>query len=364
MAVVMDCGLNQIECSADTECDMLYSDRGYLDEWSDSVARESAEKGINIASVYTGHGTYSTLGLTHTDRDCRERMLTQWLFPHIDNAAKLKAIAGFYCHAFDDSALQDPRLYAEYKDILYNQMGRIAVYCAERGVMPSLEQMYSPQQYPWRISDAKDLIKGISRRYAPMYITIDTGHQYGQQLFLKPTREEILDAVSEGGKLYVGPEKCARIFEDAKSGEISADQAADEILEINEAYPHMFAERSDSDTWKWLRELGRYSPLVHLQQTDNKASAHKGFSPADNAKGCVTGDKVLRSLYEGYCLPEEEGMPEPLDKIYLTLELFYSIVTSGNDIIKDLKASVEYWRQFVPEDGIPLDELVKKPGVR
>ena len=78
----------------------------------------------------------------------------------------------------------------------------------------------------------------------------------------------------------------------------------------------------------------------------------------------MTGEKVLRSLYEGYCLPEEEGMPEPLDKIYLTLELFYSIVTSGNDIIKDLKASVGYWRQFVPEDGIPLDELVKNLGVR
>ncbi len=359
LSVVNKCGVRHIESSADTECDMLYSDRAYLDEWTETVRQESKRSGIKIASVYTGHGTYTTLGLTHTDKRCRNRMLCKWLYSHIDNAAKLDAIAGFYCHAFDDTVLQNPDTYSVYQDILYSQIKRAAEYAAEKKVLLSLEQMYSPQQYPWRIKDARDLICKVSHGKTPLYITIDTGHQYGQQLFLKPSEEDIIRAVEEKIPLYVGPEKCHSVLVAAQNKKIKAKEAAEIILDICSNYSYMFSEKRDSDTWAWLRELGRYSPLIHLQQTDNTSSSHKDFSPQNNRSGCITGERLLRALYESYSSPVDPDMPTPADKIYLTLELFYSNVTNGYDIIDSLKTSAEYWRRFIPEDGMTLDELVK-----
>ena len=66
--------------------------------------------------------------------------------------------------------------------------------------------------------------------------------------------------------------------------------------------------------------------------------------------------KVIKSIAESYS-DETELVPK-CDSIYLTLEPFIS--TSGNvyDAVYDIKQSVDYWRQFVPYDGITLDEAM------
>lgn len=74
----------------------------------------------------------------------------------------------------------------------------------------------------------------------------------------------------------------------------------------------------------------------------------------------ITGEKLLTSLYESYNTPNENGMPMPVEDIYLTLELFYPNTAKGYDIVNSLGISAEYWRRFIPEDGMTLDELVKR----
>ena len=358
MKIASDCGFSYVESSADTECDMLYSEKGYLADWVNNVKKGCEKYNTHISCVYTGHGTYSTLGLTHTDSRCRDYLLKEWMYPHIDNACIIGSCVGFYCHAFDDSILQDSLQYKEYLKILFTQLKNIAVYAASKNVITALEQMYSPQQYPWRISDAISVIREISRCGTPMYITIDTGHQYGQQRFIKPSEDEINNAIKNGTSIYVGPQICFDIFNKALSGEVAPEDAADKIIKLMDCYPHMFADINDSDTWAWISKLGKYSPVIHLQQTNNTASMHKDFTETNNKNGFITGDKLLKSLFECYNNQNENDMPPPVENIYLTLELFYSNVACGDEILRGIAESAKYWRKFIPSDGMKLDELV------
>ena len=354
--IIRESGIKYVESSADTECDMLYSDGEYLKRWQRETAAACERNGLEISCAYTGHGTYSTLGLTHTDKGCRERMLKEWMFPHIDNAARFGAVAGFYCHAFDDTVLQSPERYEEYKEILYAQMERIAEYAYKKGVVPSLEQMYSPRQYPWRIKDGADIAGSVSRK-APLRITIDTGHQTGQRLFLRPDEEEIRKAIRNRTALYVGTDRAQSLLQSAKDGSVSEDEAVDGIIGIIQSTGYMFAEERDGSAEEWLKALGYCSPVIHLQQTDGLSSSHRDFSEESNANGIITGEKVLRSLY--VCYKNLKGGMQPAEKIYLTLELFYPNTAYNGDILNSIRSSVEYWRRFVPYDGIPLDYAVK-----
>ncbi|MBR6427196.1 MAG: hypothetical protein IKS28_05160 [Clostridia bacterium] len=357
--IIKESGLRYVETSADTECDMLYSDKDYLRRWREETAETCERNGLTVDCTYTGHGTYSTLGLTHTDKDCRERMLKEWMFPHIDNAGYFGAVAGFYCHAFDDTVMQDPEEYGRYKEILYSQMERIAEYAEKKGVTPSLEQMYSPRQYPWRITDGEDIVKGLSGKM-PFCITIDTGHQTGQRLFRRPDRESIENAIDEKREIYVGTDEALRTLRSAINGEINAKDAAEKIDRMAERTEYMFAEEKDGSPWEWLKALGSRSPVIHLQQTDGKSSSHRDFSEESNKSGIITGEKVLKSLYT--CYKNLKDGARPAEKIYLTLELFYSNTTYNSDIIRSIRSSVEYWRHFIPYDGIPLDFAVKQIG--
>ncbi len=350
--IVKECGLKYVESSADTECDMLYSDKEYLKRWRNETEKACGRYGLEIDCAYTGHGTYSTLGLTHTDKDCRERMLKEWMFPHIDNAANFGAVAGFYCHAFDDSVMQNPEEYGKYKKILYSQLERIAEYAEKKGVSPSLEQMYSPRQYPWRIKDGNDLVRELSET-SPFRITIDTGHQTGQRLFLRPDDGKIREAIKDRTELYVGTDGAQSLLRKAKDGSISEDEAVAGINGIIQSTEYMFADEKDGSAEEWLKALGSCSPVIHLQQTDGLSSSHRDFSDESNANGIITGEKVLKSLY--ICYRNLPDGAQPAEKIYLTLELFYANTAYNCDIIRSIRSSVEYWRRFIPYDGIPLD---------
>ena len=47
-------------------------------------------------------------------------------------------------------------------------------------------------------------------------------------------------------------------------------------------------------------------------------------------------------------------MPDRCEKIYLTLEVFGGTADLPVDIEYKIKDSVEYWRKFIPEDGMVL----------
>ena len=95
--VISDLGVHYIEASADTELDPLFMGESYLKHWVDDVKEAEVKFGVKVANLYSGHGTYCTLGLTHTDDEVRRRMINKWFKPLIKTAADLGGRAWFFC---------------------------------------------------------------------------------------------------------------------------------------------------------------------------------------------------------------------------------------------------------------------------
>jgi hypothetical protein len=315
MQIARDCNINYIEASADNECDPLYTPPDALAAWRDAVLSATQATGVKVASLYSGHGTYATLGLAHPDERVRDHIQHRWLEPMIDLSRSLEAGLGFFCHAFSQATLADPAQYGAAVDDLTRRLGELAAYAQSVGLISlSVEQMYTPHQIPWTIDGAEAIMREAFRQTgAPLCITLDTGHQVGQQHFQKP----------------------------------SANTPS-----------YMLAQPEDGDLYAWLRRLGGYSPIMHLQQTDGTESKHKPFTAANNAKGIVEPKRVLQALYEAYTSPAPEGLPPHCESIYLTLELFSGTLDKPDHILSIIRESAAYWRQFIPQDGVRLDELV------
>lgn len=362
--VIRNLGVYYVEASADTECDPLYMGKEYLDDWCVKVNKAREATGVMVKNFYSGHGTYATLGLAHTDKRVRERFLKEWLMPMAKTAKKAEAGLGFFCHAFSDSVLQNPKSYSEAYDNLIKDLAALAKFSEELGLQYiGVEQMYSPHQVPWTVSGARKMIKDIyAIGKAPCYITIDTGHQSGQYKFTRPTDLDLELMFKEkinGNYItkWLGPESAYRLFDGyTKLGE-------NELKELNkefDRYPYLFAEKEDSDTYRWLSELGDMSPIIHLQQTDGVSSFHWPFTPEYNKAGKIKGDEVLKAIFKAYSKECDEEMPVQCDEITLTIEMFTGTAQLNRDSLAKLRSTVEYWRNYIPTDGMRLSELIER----
>ena len=368
MEVIKDLGVWFVEASADNECDPLYTSIEYLEDWTDEVNKCTSKTGVEVSSLYSGHGTYATLGLAHTDIRIREKFLNEWLKKMVDTCVKVDAGLGFFCHAFPVSVLMDPKAYESYERDLYNKLAELSKYASGKGLkFISLEQMYSPHQIPWTIKGAEKLIKTVSGKDSPFYITIDTGHQSGQRKFLKPDSSRIGEYIKtikekrEVCGIWLGSEYADKILDDAvNTPELSIESQIIKIEKDMEKYPYLFAEYEDGDTYAWLGKLGCYSPIIHLQQTDGNSSSHRPFTQEYNKTGIIDGGKVLRAIYDSYINGAPDGFPPKCEKLYLTLEVFSGTADYNRDILFRLKKSVEYWRQYIKEDGMRLDEIISQ----
>lgn len=362
METIKKLGVYYVEASADTECDPLYMGGEYMTGWIEKVKNASAKTGVKVANLYSGHGTYATLGLAHTDKNVRDRFLNQWLKPMVDEAKAVGAGLGFFCHAFSDSVLQSSSRYYEFKNNLINDLAELSAYAKSINCGPiGVEQMYSPHQVPWTVDGAYEMMSRIYKQSgAPFYITIDVGHQSGQRKFVRLSREEIKAAHISwlaGDKLpglWLGTIKAFEIFE-------SAAETSEEMLDAIEAemdkHEYMFAPYKDGDPYEWLEKLGGYSPIVHLQQTNGTSSGHQPFTKECNDKGIIKGEKVIEALKKAYSTEDDKNMPEKCDEIMLTLEPFTGTADINRAALARLDETVKYWRQFIPEDGMPLSKL-------
>jgi hypothetical protein len=183
-------------------------------------------------------------------------------------------------------------------------------------------------------------------------LTLDTGHQIGQRHYLLPDRLQLESAVKA-----------------SKEGQSPADlwlgylelptspQELDSLMEQLSQRVYLFAAPEDGDLYRWLRCLGGYSPIIHLQQTDGSMSAHHPFTPPYNQTGIVLPKSVLNALLEAYRDQEPEGYPPRCQEIYLTIEVFSGTAERPEHILSKIRESVAYWRRFIPEDGLYLDQL-------
>ena len=367
-SLIAGLGVFYIEASADTECDPLYMGEEYMKEWRDRVREACAGSGVQIINLYSGHGTYATLGLAHWDERVRKRFRDGWLKKQADTAAVFGAGLGFFAHALDETFLQKREESEKVLEQLYLDLADLAAYGAEKGITSmGVEQMYAPHQPPWTIEGAKRLLREVYARGGhPFYLTDDVGHMNGQQFFQRPDEEYILrmlKAKREGTapkRIWLGSKKACTYFQEALNGQRSEQEVVKRILDDCEKNPHLFAMPCDGSVYAWLEETGRYSPIIHLQQSDGKSSPHWPFDPLHNDRGIIDGEKVMRSLSAGFEKEREEGMPPVCGAIAMTLEPF--IGTAGNtyDALEELQLSVQYWRQFIPEDGMRLSEIIRR----
>jgi hypothetical protein len=199
-----------------------------------------------------------------------------------------------------------------------------------------------------------------------MYVTIDTGHQIGQDIFRRPTTDEIrsllmnIDESDEGiDQIWLGPKVCYELLENWKYDRKNPEEYINRINQEMDKFTHLFSSFGDGNTYSWLEKLGCYSPIIHLQQTDGTSSSHLPFTVNTNPEGKISGEQLLKSLAVSYQQDTDFGMPEKCRDIYLTLEVFFGTASINNNIIKNLRESVAYWRKFIPEDGLTLDQLIE-----
>ena len=367
MRVAGDLGFRYVEASTDNEIDAIFSDDRYMSDWAAEVRSTSAETGVKIANFYTGYQTYRTIGLAHHEPRMRRRLVDDWLKRMVDFAADLGAGLGIYQFGFSDEVLQDPAKHEKTMRVVLEQIGEVADYGRNR-VQFSVEQMYSPHQPPWTIPGTYSFLRSLlNEGQAPVYVTIDLGHQIGQARFRRPTRAVIEKAIDKAvnGKtpsdVWLGPESSYQLLDSVAGRHLSeGDRTAliEEVTAAADDYPYLFAEARDSDPYAWIEELGRYSPIMHLQQTDGVRAGHQAFTPDTNRDGIIKPDAVLAAYAQSFARAEEDGMPPPVEDLYLTFEVFASNTESNREVIAKLEQSHDYWRRYIPEDGLPLAELV------
>jgi sugar phosphate isomerase/epimerase len=361
--VINDLGITYVEASADTEADPFYCGEEYLTEWMGKALAASAAHGVKIANFYTGYTTYRTLGLAHPDPRIRGRIMDGWLKVMARLAARMKAGLGFYIHAFSEAMLQDPRRYAQSVEVLYDTLAEIGRYAGEIGPVPIIvEQMYTPHQIPWTIEGTVGYLSDVSRRSGyPAYVALDTGHQTGQRRFLRPDRAAIERSIRDGDSaVYLGPDSAYDVFQKATVGGTAMVKDAVARIEAQmDKYPHLFAAERDCELYGWLEELGCYSPIIHLQQTNGKSSSHLPFTASCNETGIVHPLKVLQAIARSYENESRPGLPPRCNEIYLTFEIFPHTTDRRRDILPGLAESVRYWRRWIPEDGARLETLLQ-----
>jgi len=363
ISVIKGIGINYIEASADNECDPLYMSESYLKKWVYNVGDDCIKSGVKICNLYSGHGTYATLGLTHTDISVRDKMQYEWLHPMIDMSSGLDAGFGFYCHAFNQHVINNRDLYLETVDDLYKRLAELASYAATTNSKSiGIEQMYTPHQIPWTVEGAKQLLQKVKTLGGkPFYITIDLGHQSGQKKFLRPDERLLKDHIRKGvsHNLWLGIKSNDDLYKRLMSEPFEEqEKTVSEIIKKVKEYRFLFAEPEDGNPYFWLKQLGRYSPIIHLQQTDGNHSSHKPFTKEFNEGGIIRGEKVLKAIAESYDKEDDSSMPVPVKNIYLTIEVFSSTADYPQSIIKGLEETAKYWRHFIPEDGLTLDKLI------
>ncbi len=91
------------------------------------------------------------------------------------------------------------------------------------------------------------------------------------------------------------------------------------------------------DPYLWLEKAGKYSPIVHLQQSLLGKSMHWAFTEEYNKQGHIEADKVINCL-------EKTGIQE----CELVLELSHREHRDTEPLIlKEHKQSVDYWMPYV-----------------
>ncbi|MDP8219008.1 MAG: TIM barrel protein [Candidatus Theseobacter exili] len=98
-------------------------------------------------------------------------------------------------------------------------------------------------------------------------------------------------------------------------------------------YPH---NPEDEDPYEWLKQTAHISPVIHIHQTNGVESCHWPFTKEYNKIGIIQREKVIKAI-------ESSGAEEVL----LVLEIFFSLAKNEEQILEEMKISVDYWKEVI-----------------
>jgi len=180
----------------------------------------------------------------------------------------------------------------------------------------SVRDAHDPLRYRERVDE------GVRRWQELSFYARDAGLEYIYFETMSIPRE-MAYTVAEAREL------CARVNEHAGVPMVFC-------LDVGHA-PHP----DERDPYLWLSELGRDTRIVHLQQTEAGHSRHWPFISPYNELGIIDPARVIASLCEARA-----------GDVLLAFEISHrESYEQDSRVVDDLRASVAYWRRFLPHDG-------------
>lgn len=365
MRVINDLGLKYIECVTDIDNEPLLMEPNYRQQWVDEVQNLQAKTGNKVIMMYSNNSTYDTTGLAHPNPDVRNHIINTWFDNFMDMATGINADIGYFVHGIPEKILFDKDAYAKAYENATNSIIEINKRASHKGIgKVAIEQMYTPHQPPFTIQAMKDLMLHVyAESNKELYFTEDVGHHCDK--YMRPTNEELNNAFRRFKKdgyieVWLGSKTAIDLFVNSDSthdGSLS-DYTLSKINENMSNNNTMFTLYEDIDCYSWLEEIGCYSPVVHLQQTNGTHSSHKPFTPQYNDTGIIHPVRILEAIKKSYDKPKESGMFAKVNDIYLTFELYASTKDIGYQVLYDMQLSVDYFRQYIPTDGMYLSEIL------
>jgi hypothetical protein len=87
--------------------------------------------------------------------------------------------------------------------------------------------------------------------------------------------------------------------------------------------------------------MGALATVVQLQQSDADGDHHWPFTTARNTEGRIDADRAIDALGEG-----------GVETCALMLEVIPAFEQPDDEVLDDLVASVDYWREALDRRGV------------
>lgn len=236
--------------------------------------------GVVIQSCFTGLAAYSFNLLSHPYMSMRMDGY-DWYVKAIELASRFRAEAvGGHVGAMSVRDYRDRGRRSYIESILIDSLRSLSYRALDLGLKSILvEPMPVPREIPSTISEAEYLMAEVSRDpKASVKLCIDLGHACNPEA---PTPE-------------------------------------------------------DRDPYEWVRRLARYTPCIHVQQTDGRADRHWPFIEEYNRVGIIQPSKLISALDEGGA-----------GRVYLFLEVIHPFEYPDDRVLEELRESSRYWREYV-----------------
>ncbi len=365
--VVKELGMKYIEVVPDMEAEPLLTPDDYRKDWINNVCEAQSKHGVQSVMMYSNNTTYDTIGMAHPDARVRDSIINRWFENFCQLASGIGADIGYFVHGLSEDILFDAQKRAVAQENVIDCMTRLNQIAERYGIdKVALEQMYTPHQPPFTIDTMIKLMQTLKRTSGKaLYVTEDVGHHC--PFYLRPDADKICKAYERYRKdgyveIWLGSKNALDMFRNAKGDKLDADTLKAIEADMDENF-QMFSTERDNDCYEWLRELGCYSPIIHMQQTNGASSSHAGFTAENNANGIIHPVKVLEAIAQSYTKPELCDMPERCEDIYLIQEVYMSTKEVGYQGLWRIQESTDYLRKFIPKDGMRLSELLKLNNV-